>query len=205
MGTVFPCPPSFFAPIGVPTPAASQERPHKSGLTKNRPRTIPIWPGYITLTANPNIVRVQPRTGHSQKRPHKKSAANLKHCRRFRIGHREPERGEGSCPDSKHWPTVKMLSPDLNEVRVQAGIQSFFTWLEALDPGLRRGDDPLQHVKTLLTMHHSASSFYRIREDGVHAAIIGQAASTRQGTYRCIGVPRWSRLVFFVKRFTFAP
>ncbi len=30
-------------------------------------------------------------------------------------------------------------------------------------------------------------------------------ASTRHGTYRCMGVPRWSRLVFFVRRFTFVP
>ena len=80
-----------------------------------------------------NEVRVQHRTtgcnvwpgpersegGHSQKRPHKKSAANLKHCRRFRIGHREPERGEGSCPDWKRQPTARMLRPDLNVVRAQ--------------------------------------------------------------------------------------
>ena len=31
------------------------------------------------------------------------------------------------------------------------------------------------------------------------------AASTRHGTYRCMGVPNQSRLVFFVRRFTFTP
>ena len=33
------------------------------------------------------------------------------------------------------------------------GIKSLFSWLKALDPGFRRGDDFLQHVITLLTMY----------------------------------------------------
>ncbi len=58
-----------------------------------------------------------------QARPHKRSDANLKHLT-----------------------SVGSVNANPNRVRVQAGIQSFFTWLEALDPGLRRGDDALQHV-----------------------------------------------------------
>ncbi len=42
----------------------------------------------------------------TQARPHKRSDANW-------GTHKK------SCPDSKHWPAVTMLSPDLSEVRVQ--------------------------------------------------------------------------------------
>jgi hypothetical protein len=43
---------------------------------------------------------------------------------------------------------------DLHRViPVKAGIQCLFIWIKALHLGFRRGDDPWQHIITLLTVY----------------------------------------------------
>ncbi|MGA2735203.1 MAG: hypothetical protein ABSG35_21725, partial [Syntrophobacteraceae bacterium] len=71
-----------------------------------------------------------------------------------------PPRGDAVTFGYREWafpggglspPRSRLLPGAL--IPAKAGIQRFFRWLKALDPGLRRGDDSLQHVITLLTTY----------------------------------------------------